>query len=282
MATYYIATTGNDTTGNGSSGNPWATISKAHTSASSGDTIICKDGTYTWVSQTFTKSLTIQAQNNGLAIFDGAAASVNWTVNTIITLSIVGIVFQNSILSVADNGFFQAGGNTSVLTISNCTFKPSLKLPASSAYANYFYANSYSFALTLTNCLFEDLHSTGGAAANGGLIGTQNSAVVTVTLTNCVLGLLTATALLQLIAAIGTGSVTLTLKNCIVYNATGSTVNWKTNSVTTTATYSDFYSITSAPTGTGVITSDPLFVDAAAGNFRLRPTSPCLNTGVAV
>ena len=50
----------------------------------------------------------------------------------------------------------------------------------------------------------------------------------------------------------------------------------------TTATYTDFYQVTSAPSGIGNITSDPLFVDAANGNFNLRPASPCIDTGTLI
>ena len=46
MATYYIAPTGNDSTGTGSSGSPWKTMDRAHTAMSSGDTCILKNGTY--------------------------------------------------------------------------------------------------------------------------------------------------------------------------------------------------------------------------------------------
>jgi hypothetical protein len=47
MADIYVATTGNDTTGDGSSGNPYATPGKAAGVASAGDTIWIKSGTYT-------------------------------------------------------------------------------------------------------------------------------------------------------------------------------------------------------------------------------------------
>jgi hypothetical protein len=40
MATYYVATTGNDTTGDGSSGNPWATPGKGAASATSAGDIV--------------------------------------------------------------------------------------------------------------------------------------------------------------------------------------------------------------------------------------------------
>ena len=48
----YVATTGNDTTGDGSSGNPWATISHAISQAApTGDTINVADGEYTITSK---------------------------------------------------------------------------------------------------------------------------------------------------------------------------------------------------------------------------------------
>lgn len=46
MATYYVAGTGNDTTGTGATGNPWRSLNKAHTSSANGDTIIVRNGTY--------------------------------------------------------------------------------------------------------------------------------------------------------------------------------------------------------------------------------------------
>lgn len=52
MATYYISTTGNDTTGNGSIGLPWKTLKKATTVAISfGDIIHINPGTYTETQQ---------------------------------------------------------------------------------------------------------------------------------------------------------------------------------------------------------------------------------------
>ena len=44
---YYVATTGNDSTGNGSSGNPWATIAHADSLAQPGWTVHVGSGTYT-------------------------------------------------------------------------------------------------------------------------------------------------------------------------------------------------------------------------------------------
>jgi len=44
--TYYVSTTGSDTTGDGSSGNPWATIQKGVDTIANGDTIIVTNGNY--------------------------------------------------------------------------------------------------------------------------------------------------------------------------------------------------------------------------------------------
>ncbi len=45
-STYYVATSGNDNTGTGTSGNPWATITKALDSVPDGSTILVKPGIY--------------------------------------------------------------------------------------------------------------------------------------------------------------------------------------------------------------------------------------------
>jgi len=47
-STYFVATNGNDTTGDGSIGNPWKTIPKAVTMVVAGDTIYLRGGTHTY------------------------------------------------------------------------------------------------------------------------------------------------------------------------------------------------------------------------------------------
>jgi len=46
-ATYYISPTGEDSSGNGTDGDPWATLHKAFENMQGGDTLIIKNGTYT-------------------------------------------------------------------------------------------------------------------------------------------------------------------------------------------------------------------------------------------
>lgn len=52
MATYYVKTSGNDTTGDGSSGNPWATPGKAGGSLAGDDILYIEEGTYSITSTT--------------------------------------------------------------------------------------------------------------------------------------------------------------------------------------------------------------------------------------
>jgi hypothetical protein len=65
-AMYYVATTGNDATGNGSSGSPYATIAKAVSVAVSGDTINVAAGTYVTSSIGLSQGVTIDGPNAGV------------------------------------------------------------------------------------------------------------------------------------------------------------------------------------------------------------------------
>jgi hypothetical protein len=51
MATYYISTTGNDNTGNGTINTPWFNLNKAWTVIAAGDTVYVRGGTYNYTAQ---------------------------------------------------------------------------------------------------------------------------------------------------------------------------------------------------------------------------------------
>jgi len=61
--TYYVATTGDDGIGDGSSGNPWRTIQHAVNTITEGNTIIVRDGTYTENVYVNKPHLTIRSEN---------------------------------------------------------------------------------------------------------------------------------------------------------------------------------------------------------------------------
>jgi hypothetical protein len=77
--------------------------------------------------------------------------------------------------------------------------------------------------------------------------------------------------------------VNCTLKNCIILDTTNS---YTTLGVDSTITISPFNSFLQAD-GTSLSADannravDPIFVDSANGDYRLRPSSPCINAGAA-
>ncbi len=82
--TYYISPNGNDTGGDGSSGNPWKTSTKAFTVARGGDTVIWKDGTYTYAGGNISNPssgsagsyLVLKAETDGGAILKGYSQAI--------------------------------------------------------------------------------------------------------------------------------------------------------------------------------------------------------------
>ena len=109
-----------------------------------------------------------------------------------------------------------------------------------------------------------------GGTANDCVIwgngGTNGGGAYSGTFTNCTL---TGNS-----AATGGGALSATLQNCIVYfNHAASGDNYSGGDL-------EYCSTTPLPgTGSGNITGDPLFTNAAAGNFRLLTNSPCINAG---
>ena len=64
-STFYVATTGNDTTGNGSSATPWATITHALDNVPDGSTVLVRPGTYNGrvrLRGTFAQGVTVRSE----------------------------------------------------------------------------------------------------------------------------------------------------------------------------------------------------------------------------
>lgn len=108
---------------------------------------------------------------------------------------------------------------------------------------------------TLKNCVLNgNISEFGGGGSSYG------------TLFNC-------TLLENSAGGTGVGSYNDTLRNCIVYSNPESTnSNWQGSTFSYSCT-------TPLPPGDGNITNDPQFVDAAASNFHLQDTSPCIDAG---
>ena len=83
-ATYYVATTGDDATGDGSLNNPWRTIQKASDNAVAGDTVEIMAGTYSETivptnSGTDGSPITYKAHGSDEVIVSGAETVTGWT-----------------------------------------------------------------------------------------------------------------------------------------------------------------------------------------------------------
>lgn len=289
MATVYLnASIGNDSNTYAQAQNPatpWLTFGKVNTSATSGDTVICAAGTYTLAQVIWTKSFTITgaalSNNSPTTIISGLGGSYGggfggvWQFDSSgITLTISNLRFTNFTITSGWAVIGTTSGGSGTANITNCQFDNI-----------YYSANSAAIIgglntevnQNVTSCLFYGI--TTNQNSNIAFISNYfTSAGKTVNITNCTFyqGAVSAPLYQMKILAVGGTAGTLTFKNNIFYTgaptAFGGTVGTFNNN--------DTYNFTSVPSGTGNITSDPLFISPSTNDFRLRQTSPCIETGV--
>jgi len=294
MADIYFSPDGNDTTGNGTEETPYLTLSKAHTEATTGDTLHAMAGTHTWVTTTITKAVTIQGASPTTTIFDAGGTTANVYLRNSVNGTIVNdITFTNNGTSSPDLPIIFSG-------VSNAT------------------TNLY-----FNRCIFHTLYynADGGSGDSDiSLFGTAkgfgNTRCGTLNFNSCIFYNIKSTSAVGYVFAdvSWSGSLTATtgliLENCSIYILTASqfqgifrynhpsgvvSIQSMTNTIISSAdaldfgaealftcTYSCLYNITAGPTGTGVITSDPLLIDPINGDLRLRPDSPCIETGTLI
>jgi hypothetical protein len=283
MGTYYISPTGSDTTGNGSLANPWASLYKAIAGSATTDTIVLAAGTYTAIAND---------------------KSINFGSRTILGNGIAHTIYNyaSQTLSSYTCWFYPDSA-----TIQDMTFKNMINIGTSNFPAIRLMSNK---TPTFTRVCFDNCRG----AVNAFIDGTQSSSGqgkcdnTTVTLISCiflnsgtngVIGSYAADGTISYVAnncivvqtATGTsfgyaftksaGCASLIAKNCIAYNS--STTPLASANGSPTITYSCFYGTgLTLYTGTGNIASDPLFVDSVNGDYKLRPTSPCIGTGTII
>jgi hypothetical protein len=181
------------------------------------------------------------------------------------------------------NNSYRWGGGMGNLgsspTLTNCTFVNNRATEEGGGMSN-----DYGGSPTLTNCVFRDNLGMNGLSIGGmrnfegsnptvincifsGNSGAVASDYASATLTNCVFS-----------SNSGTGVFShggdLTMANCILWSNSGSEIYVWSGSAT--VAYCD---VEGGWPGTGNIDADPLFVDAAGGDFHLSPNSPCLDAG---
>ena len=283
MATYYIAPTGNDTTGNGSQGNPWQTINKAITASASGDTINLSAGTFAWPSAPpVLADRTLIGQGTDKTVVDGAGATLaGWTMTG--TTTIQKIRFTNAVKSSAGNtGLFAVGANgTHVITFDNCQFDGlTWNFANAGGIILIVYSVTGSVILNVVNCLFYGCKSAG--LSQDGHIWVANGSVTTANITNCTFFTNRSGAQnVVIIGGLGAGTLWV-LKNNIFYDISGTSPQFVSASSPfyTGSNANVIYGYSSVPTLTGTIASDPMMVDPLNNLFQLRPGSPAVDAGV--
>ena len=131
---YVNRVTGNDATGNGTSGSPYKTFHKGYTMASSGNTINLT-GTFTWTDTdetgdaatsgyTINKNLTITGQDAGSTIIQ-AASTENTADRRIFTpgnytITIQNLTIRHGYITNSSGGAAIRLGGTTIFTLSNC------------------------------------------------------------------------------------------------------------------------------------------------------------------
>lgn len=279
--TVHVATNGNDSTANGTTSQPYATIQQAIDDSADGDTILVHAGTYSGVGNRDIdfggKSVIVRSASGPLATTidcgdstrafkfsggeDGAVID-GFTIQNARD-HVTGDWFKGAvILGGAPNGGVSVVANA---TIQNC-FIVSNRVTSG-------YLTTYASAIyfhpgtgTVINCVVADNSLQSGTLS--GSPGPVNAQIIRGShVINCTLAdnLLTA------------GGVERAFNRC---PSVANTIVWD-NSLTATSLYSsvEYSDLELAENGVGNISTNPAFVAPALYDYSLQSGSPCVNAG---
>jgi hypothetical protein len=282
MATVYISPSGagngsGDSEANAVNWNSGAGLGTAETAAGANGTIIFLDGSYPF---------------GGSETFDGASGITYESQN--INGAVLGDTGTNQLLTI---GSASVGG----LTLKNFKFVDL-----------YFYAGlSLPVNCTVENCYLAATVAEDYTSITPKIKAQGTAAGVYLIFKNCVIEYNCNTSADRLLQGddykllgctnyITTGSATnigwsygppAEIKNCIWFSDDDTAISSTTGSGSTArgdfatySTFSSFYQMGSTNDSGGtdnLYDTNPLFVDSANGDYRLRPSSPCINAGTA-
>lgn len=180
-ADIYVTSGGNDSTGDGTVGNPYLTVGIAITNAVDSDKIIIIGTVNQTTAITFNKALSFEGQSN--AVIEGATERL-FTISAAFgkVISFSNITFQNFVS--ADQGAVLNNSSQTGMNISfiNCNFLNNTTSADNGGGALYF---SQVTTVTITGCTFYNnavITSTAGSARGGAIHFTAST---TATVTNC-------------------------------------------------------------------------------------------------
>lgn len=285
MSDYYIATTGNDTTGAGTLASPWLTLAKAITACANTetDTVHLASGTYAFVTQVL-KSITIIGNSYEDTFLDGSGANVNWNSLAVTTCNIKNLTFKNATGTNGDRSMFTnyTGSASSTYNFENCRFTD-LTTGSNPPLFGYWFGSSDMGIMNFRACLFDDIKRS---TSVGALTGIISSSFGTFNFVNCTYYNDGALSSSLVTITFKSGTQITTLNNCIFFNdasISGDTNVFDIAPSGATGENNLIEGFTDLPsTLTNTISVDPLFVDAVGGNFNLRASSPCIDGGVVV
>ena len=176
----YVSPTGSDTSGTGTSSNPYQTISKAISSTSNEGTIYLYNGTYSGTGNTGitidSKNLTITAMDNTVdTIIDGSGTNRLFTITGTSTLTFSGITLQNALGDYGAAIYIHDNMHVQIVNIINCTLKNNIATISGGAIAingSGLNTSNYSkFIIENSTLTGNTAYSNGGAAyvIRGGL-----------------------------------------------------------------------------------------------------------------
>jgi len=211
--------------------------------AKDGDVLLVAPGIYTPITSNNKAIIIESTHGTEFTIIDGGGTSRCATLGSAsghFNTVLTGFTLTNGVSSNAGGAYYG--------TLNNCTL----------AGNHAWWSGGGAHSSNLNNCKLTNNRSTeyGGGACYG-------------TLNNCTLTGNTA-------ELSGSGSYGSTLNNCIVWGNVNYYSSVTNNYSGGTLNYS---CTTPLPSGTGNIALDPKFVDAAKGDFRLQPNSPCIDKG---
>jgi hypothetical protein len=276
MATYYISPSGDDSTGAGTYASPWETLTHAVSNSSSGDTIQFMNGTHTAANtlNATVSNRTLEGESVAGAIVQDGSAGHQW-VFTDVTVQDMTLDFR-----------CYAANNARIDVRGTCVFQRVIAEPFDSSGVNggAFFELQKDADLTIQSCVIKDVKIKTGYNEWCELDGTG----ATVSMYNSVF-IASTTANWFIFRGEGAGSNgTINFYNNIVKNKDTTNDLQFINALTGTTVNRDYNCLWDYGGGgfdwsdTNDVTSDPLFIDEDNDDFRLRPTSPCIDVGTII